>query len=349
MPIKVLIVDDSILVQKLLKDIINSEEDMEVMAVASDPYIAREIISKEKPDIITLDIDMPKMNGLTFLKSLKKHYPIPTLIISTLTRKDSDMEIRALELGAYDVVEKPSMFTKDSFYKSKQEIIEKIRASIYIDKLREFNFSDECINYSKNSILSKNIKSEKIVVIGASTGGPEAVYKVIKNLPENYYSVIVVMHMPERFTNSYAARLNNACKMNVKEAEDGDCLIRGRILIAPGNHNLYVKKCEEKDKYFVIIKKDEPYKHYRPSINLTLFSLAKASGKNVIAVILTGMGDDGAEGMDILKKKGAYTIAQNEESSVVYGMPKAAISKKCVDKILDLDEIAIELESLLKI
>lgn len=326
---------------------------MEVMAIANNPYEAREIIAKKKPDIITLDIDMPKMNGLTFLKNLRKYYPIPTLIISSLIRKGNDMEIRALELGAYDVVEKPNIVNEKSFQRSKNEILEKIRAGIYLKNIREFKFEEvESNNKNKKDEIKKSIEnknSEKIVLIGASTGGPEAVYRVVKDLPDNYYGTVIIMHMPEGFTNSYATRLNITCKMIVKEAEDGDKIIKGRILVAPGNRHIYIKKNTSDNEYYVSVKKDEVYNYYRPSVDLTYFSAAKCGAEDIIAVIMTGMGKDGANGIAALKERGAYTIAQDEESSVVFGMPKAAIEKKCIDKILNPEKICEELITLSKV
>lgn len=341
--IKVLIVDDSIFVQKILKDIVNSQSDMEVIGLAANPYEAREIILQNKPDIITLDIDMPKMNGLTFLKNLRKYDSIPTLIISSLVRAGNEMEMRALELGAYDIVEKPRISPEQDLQKSKNEILEKIRAGIYIKNNNEFNL----IKKTKNQSSKKFEESKKIVIIGASTGGPEAVYRVLKKLPFDYYGVVVIMHMPEGFTNSYATRLNLSCEMNVKEGVDGDKILRGRVIIAPGNHQLYIKKNEDNE-YYVVIKKDAPYNHYRPSVDLAYMSAAKYAGNDVIAVIMTGMGKDGVNGMKVLQENGAYTIAQDEESCVVFGMPKAAIEKNCVNEILNPEKIANRLIELIK-
>ncbi len=343
MAIKVLIVDDSILVQKLLEDILESQPDIKVIGKASNPYEARDIIAIKKPDIITLDIDMPKMNGLTFLKNLKKYYPVPTLIISSLIRKGNEIELRALELGAYDVVEKPQISSSEDLKKSANEILEKIHAGIYVKKNNKFKFID--IDKRKDTVDLK--KSEKVVIIGASTGGPESVYRVLKNLPEDYYGVVVVMHMPAGFTESYATRLNISCNMYIKEGEDKEKILRGKVIIAPGNRQLYIKKNED-DEYYISIKDDKPYNHYRPSVDLALYSAAKYAKENTIGVIMTGMGKDGANGMEMVYKTGGYTIAQDEKTSVVFGMPKAAIEKKCVNDVLDPEEIAEKLKSLMK-
>jgi two-component system chemotaxis response regulator CheB len=338
----VLIVDDSILVQKILGDILESQTDIKVIGKASNPYEAREIILKHKPDVITLDIDMPKMNGLTFLKNLKKHNPIPTLIISSLIRKGNEMELRALELGAYDIVQKPEISSQEEFKKSANEIIEKVRAGIYTKPTNKFQFT----NIKSKEERKTHKKSEKVVIIGASTGGPESVYRVLKNLPEDYYGVVVVMHMPEGFTESYATRLNISCNMRVKEGEDGEKILRGKVIIAPGNKQLYIKK-NKNDEYYVVITDDKPYNHYRPSVDLAFYSAAKYVKDNAIGVIMTGMGKDGANGMEMIYKEGAYTIAQDEKTSVVFGMPKSAIEKKCVREILNPDEIAEKLKSLM--
>lgn len=341
MPVKVLIVDDSILMRKLLKDILSSSKDIEVIGVAKDPYEAREMIGVTKPDVITLDIEMPKMDGITFLKTLMKHYPIPTVVISSLSKEGSDIAIQALEAGACDVMEKPSPSEFKTMSETAETIIEKVIGAAQVKRRTSFSFG----SVAAKGVL-KQEKSDKIVAIGASTGGPEAVYKVIEKLPENYYGTIVTIHMPAGFTKSYADRLNRSCKMEVKEAEDGDKLYKGRVLIAPGDYHMYLKK--RGTEFYVEVKKDPIYNHHRPAVDPMFFSAADEAKEKLIAVILTGMGRDGAEGIEEIKKSGGHTVAQDEKSSVVFGMPKAAIESGKIDKVLPLEEIGKYLVNLQK-
>lgn len=337
MTIKVLIVDDSILIRKILTDILNSDKEIKVIGAAPDPYIARTMIAREKPDVITLDIEMPKMDGLTFLKKLMKAYPIPTVVISSLSKKGSKVALEALENGAIDVLGKPKGKVFENLQEIGYVIIEKIKAASKVKKINKFNLP-EC-NYRKGKSLTET--TNKILVIGASTGGPEAVYKIISKLPYDYYGTAVVIHMPAGFTSRYAESLNKSCKMTVREAKDGDKLYKGIVLIAPGGKQMYIKRSGAY--YYVEIKEDKIFNFYRPSIDVLFLSAAEFAGKNVIGTILTGMGDDGARGITKMKEQGAITIAQNEESCVVFGMPKRAIVLGGIDKIKKLENIADEL------
>ncbi len=332
MPIKVLVVDDSILMRKLLKDILSTSKEIEVIGTAKDPYEAREMISKNRPDVITLDIEMPKMDGITFLKNLMKHYPIPTVVISSLSVEGSDTAMEALQAGATDVMEKPSPTQFRTLEEVSNTIIEKVVAAANIKPKSGFIFN----TINKKTTIPKT-KTDKVLAIGASTGGPEAVYKVLENLPEDYYGTIVTIHMPAGFTKSYAERLNRSCKMEVKEAEDGDKVYAGRVLIAPGDFQMYLRKSG--GDYFVAVKKDEIYHHHRPAVDPMFFTAAESAKKDLIALIMTGMGRDGAEGITKIKESGGYTIAQDEKSSVVFGMPKAAIELGGIDKIISLENI----------
>jgi two-component system, chemotaxis family, protein-glutamate methylesterase/glutaminase len=332
MPIKVLVVDDSILMRKLLKDILSTSKDINVIGVAKDAYEAREMISKNRPDVITLDIEMPKMDGITFLKNLMRHYPIPTVVISSLSVEGSDTAMEALQAGAADVIEKPSSTKFRTLEEVSENIIEKVIAASQVKPKNGFLFN----TISKKNIIEK-IQSDKIFAIGASTGGPEAVYKVLENLPEDYYGTIVTIHMPAGFTKSYAERLNRSCKMEVKEAEDGDKVYQGRVLIAPGDYQMYLKK--NASGYYVSVKKDPIYNHHRPAVDPMFFSATDEAKKNLIALIMTGMGKDGAEGIAKIRENGGYTIAQDEKSSIVFGMPKAAIELGGINKIISLENI----------
>ncbi|OQY10391.1 MAG: chemotaxis response regulator protein-glutamate methylesterase [Fusobacteriia bacterium 4572_132] len=337
MTIKVLIVDDSILIRKILTDILNSDDEIKVIGVAPDPYIARTIIAKEKPDVITLDIEMPKMDGLTFLKNLMKSYPIPTVIISSLSLKGSEIALEALENGAIDIIEKPRGKVFENLQEIGYLIIEKIKAASKVKKISTFNLLEG--NYKKGKSLMET--TNKILTIGASTGGPEAIYKVISKLPYDYHGIAIVIHMPAGFTSRYAKSLDKSCNMTVKEAKDGDKLYKGIVLIAPGGKQMYIRRSGSY--YYVEIKADKIYNYHRPSIDLLFLSAAEYAGRNAIGVILTGMGDDGAEGITRMKEEGAITIAQNEESSVVFGMPKKAIALGGIDKVENLENISKEL------
>ncbi|MDA3778725.1 MAG: chemotaxis response regulator protein-glutamate methylesterase [Bacteroidales bacterium] len=353
--IRVLIVDDSALVRQSIVDIINSDSALEVMATASDPFIAAKKMKIETPDVITLDIEMPKMNGLVFLSKIMNQHPIPVVIISSLTDKATSAGMKALDLGAIEVIKKPQLINKQFFNDSKIQICDAIKAA-NISKLKRKNikYISEAVEpkYSADAILSLpakpelGTKTEKIIVIGASTGGTEAIANILKKMPADSPGIVIVQHMPEKFTYSFAMRLNQICNLNVKEAEDGDVVHKGQVLIAPGNFHILIKNRARE--YYIKVKSGPLVNRHRPSVDVLFRSAAKYAGKNAVGILLTGMGDDGARGLKELHDTGAKTIAQDEKSAVVFGMPKEAIKLNAADKILGLDEIPDNIIRLVK-
>jgi len=354
---RVLIVDDSAVVRQSLAEIINSHPDLDVIGTASDPFVAVQKIRKEVPDVITLDIEMPRMDGLTFLKKIMSQHPIPVVIISSLTVKGTETAIKALEFGAVEIITKPQMYSKDFIHESKVQICEAIKAAAHARIKRKVNpihslkprLKTEIIvqpKYSADAILAPAQKhshsmiktTELVVSVGASTGGTEALTVFLKALPPDSPGIVIVQHMPEKFTTSFAERLNELCKITVKEAENGDSVIRGRALIAPGNYHTLLKRSGAR--YYVEVKQGPLVNRHRPSVDVLFRSTAKYAGANAIGIIMTGMGDDGAKGLLEMKEAGAKTIAQDEKSCVVFGMPKEAIALNAADKILPLDKIS---------
>ncbi len=334
--IKVLIVDDSAIVRKVFAEQLAKEKGIKVIGTAPDPYVARDKIVKLKPDVITLDIEMPRMDGLTFLKKLMKFYPLPVIIVSSLTGKGSAIALEALSLGALEVISKPD--TAYSVGDMGVQLAEKIRAIAKIDvksTSRNQNAANPDVNINSKALIET---TNKIIAIGASTGGTEAIKKVLTMMPQNSPGIVVVQHMPAKFTASFAERLNELCAMQVKEAKDGDSILNGQVLIAPGNFHMLVKRSGAR--YFVQIKHG-PLVHYqRPAADVLFKSAAKYAGANAIGIILTGMGKDGACGMLAMKKAGAVNIAQDAKSCVVFGMPKEAIDIGAVDHIKHITSIA---------
>ncbi|MDY6801860.1 MAG: chemotaxis response regulator protein-glutamate methylesterase [Bacteroidota bacterium] len=345
--IKVLIVDDSAVVRQNLTEIINSDSELEVMATASDPYIAAKKIKNEAPDVITLDIEMPKMDGLTFLKKIMSQHPIPVVIISSLTAKGTETGLKALEYGALEIITKPNMYTKEFILESKLRICEAIKAAAHA-KIKRRNVTSLPIyvepKYTADAIIPPAFKhsmiktTEKVVVVGASTGGTEALTEFLTALPPDSPGIVIVQHMPEKFTTSFANRLNDICYITVKEAENNDTIIRGKALIAPGNYHTLVKRSGAR--YFVEVKEGPLVNRHRPSVDVLFRSTARYAGANSVGLIMTGMGDDGAKGLLEMKEAGAKTIAQDEKTCVVFGMPKEAIKIGAVDKIIPLGQMA---------
>jgi len=350
--IKVLIVDDSAVVRQTLSSILSSDPEIEVIGVAADPYFAANKIAHDVPDVITLDIEMPRMDGLTFLRKIMTQHPIPVVIISSLTEKGTETGIRALEYGAVEIITKPKLGTKEFIEESEFRLKYAVKAAAQA-KLQRKKKSirrtqapvDVKPKLTADAILPKSptktsmIKTtEKVVVVGASTGGTEALREFLESMPSDSPGIVIVQHMPEHFTRSFAERLNQLCSITVKEAENNDTVIRGRALIAPGNFHLLLKRSGAR--YYVEVNDGPLVNRHRPSVDVLFRSTAKFAGNNAIGVIMTGMGDDGAKGLLEMHDAGAYTIAQDEASCVVFGMPKEAIKLKAADEILALPKIA---------
>lgn len=344
--IKVLIVDDSAVVRQSLAEIINSDSALEVMGTASDPYMAVKKIKNQVPDVITLDIEMPRMDGLTFLKKIMSQHPIPVVIISSLTSKGTETGIRALEYGALEIITKPQMSSREFIHESKIRICEAVKGAAHAKVKRKQAPPNIHVEpkYTADAILPKFQKqsmiktTELVVAVGASTGGTEALTEFLMALPPDSPGIVIVQHMPEKFTTSFAARLNELCRITVKEAADGDTVIRGRALIAPGNYHTLLKRSGAR--YYVEVKEGSLVNRHRPSVDVLFRSTARYAGTNAIGIIMTGMGDDGARGLLEMKEAGAKTVAQDEKSCVVFGMPREAIKINAVDKILPLDKMA---------
>ncbi|MBK8001699.1 MAG: chemotaxis response regulator protein-glutamate methylesterase [Verrucomicrobia bacterium] len=347
--IRVLVVDDSATVRQSLKEILESDSSIEVMATASDPYAAVERIREEVPDVITLDVEMPRMDGITFLQRIMSQHPIPVVICSTLTEKGSETAIAALEKGAVDIITKPKLGTKQFFQESCVHICDVVKSAAQV-RVRERRIPAPAIRvqpkFSADVVIAKATSqamiqtTEKIVAVGASTGGTEALREFLQALPANSPGIVIVQHMPEKFTASFAARLNQLCAVTVKEAADGDSVIRGQALIAPGNKHTLLKRSAAR--YFVEVRDGPLVSRHRPSVDVLFRSAARYDGKNCVGVIMTGMGDDGAHGMLEMKEAGAFNIAQDEASCVVFGMPAEAIKLGGVNKVLPLSAIAAD-------
>jgi len=341
--IRVLIVDDSAVVRQTLSEVLSSDPEIEVIATAGDPFVAAERIRDQVPDVMTLDIEMPRMDGLTFLKKLMAQHPIPVVICSSLAEEGTQSGLKALEYGAVDIITKPRMGTKQFIEESCITICQTVKAAARA-RLRTPKPSHVVEpKLTADAILSPATHAmvettEKIVVIGASTGGTEALKTLLETLPADTPGIVIVQHMPELFTRAFANRLDGLCEITVKEAESNDSVIRGRALIAPGTHHLLLKRSGAR--YYVEIKDGPLVCRHRPSVDVLFRSAARYAGRNAVGVILTGMGDDGARGMLEMKQAGATNIAQDEATSVVFGMPKEAIKLGGVDKVLPLTSIA---------
>jgi len=344
--IKVLIVDDSALVRQTLSDILSSDPGIEVIGMAQDPIVAVQKIADQLPDVITLDVEMPRMDGITFLQKLMSQHPIPVVMCSSLTESGSETALKALEYGAVDIITKPKMGTKQFIEESRIRICDSIKAAAAarlkpIRAIREVSpkYSADVIMEAPNA-KAMIMTTEKVVVVGASTGGTEALSIFLQMLPEDTPGIVIVQHMPENFTAAFAKRLDSICRVTVKEAENNDSVVRGHVLIAPGNRHTLLKRSGAR--YYVEVKEGPLVSRHRPSVDVLFRSAARYAGKNAVGVIMTGMGDDGAHGMKELHDAGARTIAQDEASCVVFGMPNEAIKLGGVDKIMPLDRIAAE-------
>lgn len=336
MSIKVLVVDDSAVVRKIFTTELGRDPMIEVVGTAPDPYIARDKIVELKPDVLTLDIEMPRMDGLTFLRRLMKHYPLPTVVVSSLTPRGGDLAMEALESGAVDVMCKPG--TAYSVGDMSVELIEKIKAASQVKLTKQSGPVGRATDAPKLALAKT---TNKVLAIGASTGGTQAIQAILSVLPANTAGTVIVQHMPENFTKSFANRLNEICELEVTEAKDGESVVPGKAIIAPGNYHMTLNRSGAN--YYVRVNKGPLVNRHRPSVEVLFKSVAKYAGANAVGVILTGMGADGAEGMLDMKNSGAYTIAQDEASSVVFGMPKEAIKLGGVGKVVSLDKIPSEI------
>lgn len=340
----VLVVDDSALVRQTMKELLSSDPEINVMGTAADPFIAAEKIREQIPDVITLDVEMPRMDGITFLKKIMSQRPIPVVICSSLTATGSDTAFKALECGAVEIIAKPRLGTKQFLEESRTRICDVVKSAALVKPVHLRAPITVSPKFTADVILAKPESramiqtTEKVVVVGASTGGTEALRSFLEAMPHDAPGIIIVQHMPEHFTAAFARRLNGLCRITVKEAEDNDTVIRGRALIAPGNLHLLLKRSGAR--YYVEVKNGPLVTRHRPSVDVLFRSAARYAGKNAVGVIMTGMGDDGAKGLLEMKEAGAYTLAQDEASCVVFGMPKEAIKFKAVDKVVGLENMA---------
>jgi two-component system chemotaxis response regulator CheB len=339
MSIRVLIVDDSAVVRKIFSTELARDPGIVVVGTAPDPYIARDKILELKPDVITLDIEMPRMDGISFLRRLMKHRPLPTIVVSSLTAQGGTVAMEALEAGAVDVMCKPGeAYTVGDMA---IDLIEKIKAAACVKVSAVTTGPETRMVAPKRHALTKT--TNKVVAIGASTGGTQALQEVLMGMPNNAPPIVIVQHMPESFTRAFADRLNTLCEIEVREAKDGDSVRPGLALIAPGNHHMMLNRSGAS--YFVNVKEGPRVNRHRPSVDVLFRSVARFAGANAVGAILTGMGGDGAAGMLEMKHNGAYTIAQDESSCVVFGMPKEAIRLGGVASVLPLNKVTGEILS----
>lgn len=358
--IKVLVVDDSALIRNLMSKIINSQPDMETIATAPDPFIARDQIKKFNPDVITLDIEMPKMNGIEFLEKIMRLRPTPVVMVSTLTERGTDVTFRALELGAVDFVTKPKLDISQGMIHYANQITDKIRAAhaarFRLNRLPpkpavalEVPMQDPVTGLvlpaeaakpvpTNNALGNRFAATEKLVLIGSSTGGTEAIRVILEQLPKDSPAILITQHMPAGFTKSFADRLNQVCKITVKEAEHGERVLPGHAYIAPGDKHLLLGRSGAN--YICQLSDSEPVNRHRPSVEVLFKSGQDVSPRNIVGIMLTGMGKDGAQAMADMKKAGSYNICQDEASSVVFGMPREAIALGAADEVLALNQIA---------
>lgn len=341
MTIKVLIVDDSALIRSVMREIISSQPDMEVVGMAPDPLIARELIKQLEPDVLTLDVEMPRMDGLDFLEKLMRLRPMPVIMVSSLTEHGSEITLRALELGAIDYVTKPKLAIKSGMLEYTDLLTEKIRAAYAAKNNIDFH-AKRAKNRQAIQVLpvvgNRYLSSEKLIMVGASTGGTEAIKELLMQMPSDCPGILVTQHMPEGFTASFAQRLNHLCKITVIEAQGGERILPGHAYIAPGHSHMRLAKSGAN--YIIQIDQAPPVNRHRPSVDVLFNSAAEYAGKNAVGVILTGMGKDGAVGLLEMKKAGAYNFAQDEASCIVFGMPKEAIAIGAVHEVATLSRLA---------
>ncbi|CAN7566174.1 protein-glutamate methylesterase/protein-glutamine glutaminase [Neorhizobium sp. LjRoot104] len=348
--IRVLIIDDSASVRQTLTAVLSADPDIEVIGAASDPFMAARKLREEIPDVITLDVEMPQMDGITFLRKLMSQHPIPVVMCSSLTETGSETLMQALEAGAVDIILKPKIGAADHLAESGERIRTAVKgaARARVGRLRPSRISegttakltaDAVLPPPRAGAMAKT--TEMVVCVGASTGGTEALRELLEALPANSPGMVIVQHMPEKFTAAFAKRLNSLCEVEVKEAADGDPVLRGHVLIAPGDKHMLLER--RGARYEVSIRSGPLVSRHRPSVDVLFRSAARSAGGNAMGVIMTGMGDDGARGMNEMHQAGAYTVAQDEASSVVFGMPKEAIAHGGVDKVVPLEQVAREI------
>ncbi len=337
--IRVLIVDDSALMRKLLTEMLSSDPSIEVVGTAPDPYIARDRIRELQPDVMTLDVEMPRMDGITFLEKVMTVHPMPVVMVSTLTQKNCDITMKALEIGAVDFFSKPTIDTATGVVENAAIIIEKVKsAAVARIAPRTVPVNRPPITASFNAGYRT---THQLIAIGASTGGTEAIREVLVQLPADSPGIVIVQHMPPGFTASFANRLDGLCAIRVKEAQDGDRVIPGQALLAPGNFHMALRRSGAD--FSVRVYSDEPVNRHRPAVDVLFNSVAEGAGHNAVGVLLTGMGDDGARGLKKMRDAGAHTIAQDEASCVVFGMPREAILRGGAEHVLPLGKVASEM------
>jgi len=339
---RVVVVDDSALVRSILTEIINRQTDMECVGSASDPFAAREMIRNLNPDVITLDVEMPRMDGIDFLSKLMRLRPMPVVMVSTLTERGAEVTLKALELGAIDFVAKPKIGVADGLKQLADEITEKVRTA---SKARVAKLHTPAAPVPGAPVVVKaapqsigRLSTEKLIFIGASTGGTEATKEVLMNLPPDSPGVVITQHMPPGFTKSYANRLDGLCKIRVKEASDGERILPGHAYIAPGGHHLSVERSGAN--YIARVTDGEPVNRHKPSVEVLFESAARVVGQNALGIMLTGMGADGAKAMRTMKDAGSYNVCQDEATCVVFGMPREAIAHGAANEVLPLTKIA---------
>lgn len=337
--IKVLVVDDSAIVRKILTEELSRYRDIEIVGTAVDPYVARDKIVKLRPDVITLDLEMPRMDGLSFLAKLMKHYPMPVVVLSSLTPRNSENALKAMELGAVEVLCKPG--SAYSTLNISRQLANAVRAAASA-QINVHRLKPPPPDTVRNLRLQT---THKVVAVGASTGGTKAIETVLRGMPTSSPGIVIVQHMPENFTTAFAKRLNDICQMEVREAKDGDRVVTGLALIAPGNRHMVLNRSG--GDYLVKIRTGPPVHYQRPSADVLFHSVAKHAGQNALGVLLTGMGADGAKGLLAMRRSGSKTIAQDEKTCVVFGMPREAIKLGAVDQVVPLPQISREIINML--
>jgi len=343
--IRVLIVDDSSIIRSLLRRFLTSDPDIEVVGAAPDPYVARDILLREKPDVMTLDVEMPRMDGVTFLEKVMASNPVRTIIISSLSTQGSETTLRAFEVGAIDVMAKPAIDITRSMESIREEIVNRVKAVAKAKLPIKMKYEARPPTAVKSQALAKT--THQILAIASSTGGTEALKVILSKMPSDIPGTVIVQHLPPVFTATYAKLLQKMCPFEVKEAQEGDKVYPGRVLIAPGNYHMELSRSGA---YYHVKLHQEPILNgVRPAADFLMKSVAKYAGANAIGVVLTGMGRDGADGLVAMKNSGAYNIAQNEETCVVFGMPRVAIELKAIQKVCALEDIAKEIMKQIKI